>query len=342
GITCGDINGIGPEIIIRMLSDVRVLEFCTPVIFGSNKIFNYYKKVQKNTTFNYQITPNLESLKQQSVNIINVWQEEVEVKIGIENEIGGKYAILSLLAASNALKEGKINALITAPLSKNNVQSDLFRYTGHTPFFRNFFQSQDAIMLMCSEAMKVALLTEHVSLKEVSQYVTKEKILSTIKTLESVFSQNFGIYKSKIAVLSLNPHAGDGGLIGTEEKNHIIPAIQEANEQGIYAFGPYSADGFFAKGHFQEFDVVLAMYHDQGLIPFKSTDCNRGINFTANMPVIRTSPDHGTAFDIAGQNKASEESIIAALFFSLKVLKNRIEYKKQRENPLEKQFSNIS
>lgn len=341
GITCGDINGIGPEIIIKTLGDAKVSEFCTPIIFASNKIFNYYKKVLANTTFNYQIIPNIEAIKPETVNIINVWQEDIEIKPGEENETGGKYAILSLLAASDALKKGKIQAMITAPLNKNNVQSNEFQYTGHTPFLRDYFDSKGAIMLMCSAVMKIALLTEHVPVKDISQFVTKENILSKIKILESIFPKNFGIVKPKIAVLALNPHAGDHGLVGVEEKQQIIPAIQEANQQGIYAFGPYSADAFFAKGQYEEFDVVLAMYHDQGLIPFKSTDLNQGINFTANMPVIRTSPDHGTAFDIAGQNKASEDSMLAALFFSIDVLRNRVEYETQRINPLKKLSSTI-
>jgi 4-hydroxythreonine-4-phosphate dehydrogenase len=335
GFSCGDLNGIGLEIIIKTISDQRLLDFCTPVVFASNKTLNFYRKSLPDANFNYTSIKEFNKINPKQVNIFNVWEEEVAITPGQLNETGGHYALLSLQEAVKALKEGKIHGLVTAPIHKKNIQSDSFNYSGHTPFLKSFFDVSDVVMLLVAENMRVGLVTEHVSIEEVTKHITRESILSKLKIINASLQKDFGIDKPKIAVLGLNPHAGDEGLIGKQEEEIIQPAIKDARHQ-MLAFGPFSADAFFARGQHEKFDAVLAMYHDQGLIPFKSLAYGEGVNYTAGLPVVRTSPDHGTAFDIAGKSKADHSSFLAATFECLEIINKRMGYADMRKNPLRK------
>ena len=341
GFTCGDLNGIGLELIIKSLADGRITEVCTPVIFASNKSVNFYRKVAPDANFSYQSVKDFTRLNTKQINVFNCWEEEVQITPGQLNDVGGKYALMSLQQGVQALKEGNVQALVTAPIHKKNIQSDAFNYSGHTPYLKAMFEVNDVAMIMAAENMRVALLTEHVPVKEIAQYVTKENIISKLQIVHASLQKDFGIDKPKIAVLGLNPHAGDEGLIGNEEDTIIKPAIKEAKQNNILAFGPYSADAFFARGHHEKFDAVLAMYHDQGLIPFKSLAIGEGINYTAGLPVVRTSPDHGTAFDIAGKGKADHLSFLEATYKAIDILRKRIEYADMRSNPLRKMSNMI-
>lgn len=336
GITTGDLNGIGPECIIKIFSDQRVLEFCTPVVFGNNKVLNFYRKALPEVNINYNNIKDLTKLSPKQVNILNIWEEDVAITPGSLNEIGGKYAVQSLLAAAQALKENKIHALITAPIHKKNVQSAEFPFTGHTPFLKNFFEVKDVVMLMCAENMRVGLVTEHVPVSEIAKHITKESVISKLHLMKDSLRRDFGIDKPRIAVLGLNPHAGDEGLIGKEDDEIIRPAVIEAKKSDMLVYGPYAADAFFARGNHEKFDAVLAMYHDQGLIPFKSLSKGLGINYTAGLPGVRTSPDHGTAFDIAGKDKADESSFREAIFGALDIHAKRTGYQDAHRSPLRK------
>ena len=340
GISCGDLNGIGIEIIIKVFSDNRILDQCTPVVFASNKVINFYRKSVPEVNFNYQSIRELTRINNKQVNVFNCWEEEVSITPGQLTETGGVYAIKSLRAASEALKQNHIQGLITAPIHKKNTQSAQFDFTGHTPFLKSFFNVNDVVMLLCSGDFRVALVTEHLPIKDVTQHITRETILSKLNILHHSLVRDFGIEKPKIAVLGLNPHAGDEGLIGKEEEEIIKPAIKEAKHSMI-ATGPYSADAFFARHYHERFDAVLAMYHDQGLIPFKSFAAGEGVNFTAGLPVVRTSPDHGTAFDIAGKNKADASSFLAAFFECIDIIRRRNDYDENRKNPLRKMTSEV-
>lgn len=336
GFSSGDINGIGPEIIIKSLADNRILDFCTPVIFSNNKVINFYRKNLTDFNFTFTSLKDFNKINPKQVNIFNCWEEDVVINPGELNETGGAYAIKSIISASQALKEGKINALVTAPIHKKNVHNSEFPYTGHTPFFKDFFKLKDVLMLLAAGNFRVGLVTEHVAVKDISKNITRENILSKLDILNSSLKRDFNIDKPKIAVLALNPHAGDGGLIGSEEEEIIGPAIKEAKHHNMIVVGPYSADAFFARGYQNKFDAVLAMYHDQGLIPLKSLASGEGINFTAGLPFIRTSPDHGTAFDIAGKNKADPSSFLAAIFGALDILKKQTFYDENQANPMKK------
>lgn len=340
GITCGDLNGIGIELIIKAFSDLRVMELCTPVIFASNKIINFYRKSIPEVNFNYQSTKELNRLSNKQINVFNCWEEEVTITPGQLNDTGGSYAIKSLQAAVEALKQNQIQGLVTAPIHKKNIQSAGFNFTGHTPFLKSFFSATDVAMMLCSGDFRVALVTEHIPVKEVAQYITRETILSKLNIIHQSLVKDFNIEKPKIAVLGLNPHAGDEGLIGREEEDIIKPAIKEAKHSMIVT-GPYSADAFFARGYHQRFDAVLTMYHDQGLIPFKTLAVGEGVNFTAGLPVVRTSPDHGTAFDIAGKNRADASSFLAATFECIDIIRRRNEYEDARKNPLRKMTAEV-
>lgn len=335
GFTCGDINGIGIETIIKVLSNNALNDMCTPVVFANSKCINFYRKAiaENNVTFNN--TKDFTKLSQKQPNIFNLWDEDVQITPGELNETGGKYALKSLQAAAQALKDGKINALVTTPIHKKNIQCAEFNYSGHTPFLKDFFNVSDVLMLLAAENLKVAVVTEHVPVSDVHKHITKDSILSKLTILNNSLKKDFGIDKPKIAVLGLNPHAGDEGLIGNEEQSIIIPAIQQA-KNSMLVFGAYSADAFFARGHYTKFDAVLAMYHDQGLIPFKSLAIGEGVNFTAGLPVIRTSPDHGTAFDIAGKGIADANSLLQATFKAIDIYRNRLDYANNRANPLKK------
>ena len=340
GITCGDLNGIGIELIIKAFSDLRVMELCTPVIFASNKIINFYRKSIPEVNFNYQSTKELNRLSNKQINVFNCWEEEVTITPGQLNDTGGSYARKSLQAAVEALKQNQIQGLVTAPIHKKNIQSAGFNFTGHTPFLKSFFSATDVAMMLCSGDFRVALVTEHIPVKEVAQYITRETILSKLNIIHQSLVKDFNIEKPKIAVLGLNPHAGDEGLIGREEEDIIKPAIKEAKHSMIVT-GPYSADAFFARGYHQRFDAVLTMYHDQGLIPFKTLAVGEGVNFTAGLPVVRTSPDHGTAFDIAGKNRADASSFLAATFECIDIIRRRDEYDDARKNPLRKMTAEV-
>jgi 4-phospho-D-threonate 3-dehydrogenase / 4-phospho-D-erythronate 3-dehydrogenase len=338
GISTGDLNGIGIEIIIKAFSDNRLLEICTPIIFSSNKVINFYKKSVPESTFNYQNIKDFSRINHKQVNIFNCWEEEVAVTPGQLTDIGGQYAVKSLVAAAEALKSKNIQGLVTAPIHKKNVQSAGFNYSGHTPYLKQLFGVPEVCMLMVADDFRVALLSEHVPLSEAAKYVTRENILSKLNVLNQSLIKDFGIDKPKIAVLGLNPHAGDEGLIGKEEESIIRPVIKEA-KHNMLVMGPYSADAFFARGHYNKFDAVLAMYHDQGLIPFKSLATGEGVNFTAGIAGIRTSPDHGTAFDIAGKNKADATSFIRAIFECVDIINRRNGFFENRKNPLKKMTS---
>ena len=335
GISCGDINGIGIELIIKTFSDHRILEHCTPVLFASNKLINFYKKSVPDAHFNYQSIKDFTKINHKQINIFNCWEDEITITPGQLNELGGKYAVKSLLAAADALHNGHIQGLVTAPIHKKNVQSAEFNFTGHTPFLQAVAGAKDVLMLLYSNNLRVALVTEHIPVKNITQHITKDAIVSKLNLLHTSLRKDFGIDKPKIAVLGLNPHAGDEGLIGTEEEQIIKPAIKEAKQDKL-VFGPYSADAFFARRSYLQFDAVLAMYHDQGLIPFKTIAVGEGVNFTAGLPFVRTSPDHGTAFDIAGKNKADATSFTAAVFECLDIINQRNSYEERNRNPLRK------
>ena len=336
GFSCGDINGIGPELILKALSDSRLLDFCTPIIFASNKVINFYRKSIPDLNFSFSNIKDFNKINHKQVNILNCWEEEVAINPGILNGTGGEYAGRSLLAATQALKDGNIHVLVTAPIHKKNVQSKEFTYTGHTPFLQDFFGINDVLMLLTASDFRVGLVTEHVPVKDIAGYITKERIVRKLNILHASLKRDFNIDRPKIAVLALNPHAGDEGLIGTEEEEIIKPAIKEAKQHNMLVNGPFSADAFFARGHQNKFDAVLAMYHDQGLIPFKSLSIAEGINFTAGLPVIRTSPDHGTAFDIAGKNMADISSFNAAIFAGIDILNNQVQFDENRKDPINK------
>lgn len=337
GISIGDINGIGPELIIKTFSDSRITEFCTPVIFGSNKVINFYRKSMPDINFSFNITKDLQKLNVKQVNVFNCWEEDIDITPGQLTQTGGKYAVKSLMAAAEALKENKIQVLVTAPFHKKNVQQEDFDFTGHTPYLQSVFGSKDVLMLMVADNMRVGLVTEHVPVSEVAKFITKERILSKLRVLKDSLRKDFGIDKPRVAVLGLNPHAGDEGLVGSEEIEQIKPALADARKQlDLMAFGPYSPDAFFAHGHHERFDAILAMYHDQGLIPFKSLAKGEGINFTAGLGSIRTSPDHGTAMDIAGKNRGDESSLREAVFSAIDIFNKRMGYAEARRNPLRK------
>ena len=341
GFSCGDLNGIGIETIIKALADPRMLDQCTPVIFASNKSINFYRKGLADINFTFNNIKELLHIDHKVVNVLSCWEDEVSIAPGTLNEIGGLYAKKSLTAAVDALKAGEIHGLVTAPIHKKNVYADDFQYTGHTPYLKYAFEVQDVLMFMVADNMRVGLVTEHVPICEVANYITKENILSKLKIMQQSLTKDFGIDKPKIAVLGLNPHAGDEGLVGSEEEVTIKPTIADARKQGILAFGPYSADAFFAREQYLKFDGVLAMYHDQGLIPFKSLALGEGVNYTAGISGIRTSPDHGTAFDIAGKGQADGSSLQAAIFMAVDIFNRRNFYTENRANPLRKMSGRI-
>lgn len=338
GITIGDLNGIGIETILKVFSDNRILDTCTPIIYGHVKILNYYKKQIEDCNITFNTITSYDKINFKQINVFQSWEEDVFVKPGILNDEGGKYAVASLIAATEALKNGDIDGIVTSPIHKTNVMANGFPYTGHTPYFKEQFGAKDVVMMLYSGTFKVGLLTEHVPLKDVNQYVTFDHILSKLNIINQSLIKDFGIEKPKIAVLGLNPHAGDDGLIGTEEMDIIKPSLEKIrDEHGIMAFGPYSADGYFAHGHYNNFDATLAMYHDQGLIPLKSLGLSEGINYTCGLPIVRTSPDHGTAFDIAGKGIANPNSLREAVYEAVDIIRNRKSYEFYTANPLERQ-----
>lgn len=335
GFTCGDLNGIGLELIIKSLSDSRMLDFMIPVVFANNKSINFYRKGLPEFNLNFAVLNDLSKINSKQVNVLNCWEEEVEITPGELTATGGKYALISLEKAVEALKQKTIDGIVTAPIHKKNIQSDAFNFSGHTPYLQHAFGNTENLMLLVADNIRMALVTEHVTIGDIAKHITKDKIKQKLAILHSSLQKDFGVDKPRIAVLALNPHAGDEGLIGKEEIEIIKPAIKES-KQNILVFGPYSADAFFARGAHEKFDGVLAMYHDQGLIPFKSLAFGEGVNFTAGLPIVRTSPDHGTAFDIAGKNKADASSFTASIFECVRIIHARQGYHDMRLNPLKK------
>lgn len=336
GITIGDVNGIGPEIVIKTLADNRILEICTPVLFANNRVINFYRKGIPDSNFNYSAVKDWNRLNTRQVNIFNCWDEEVAITPGQVNETGGRYAVKSLNSAANALKEGQIDVLVTSPVNKKNIYGDDFPFTGHTPFLQSFFGASDVLMLMVAGGFRMGLVTEHIPISKVAAHLNREIIFRKIQILHQSLKTDFNIEKPKIAVLALNPHAGDEGLVGEEEGTVIRPAIKDAKQHNMLVMGPFAADGFFARMQHTQFDGVLAMYHDQGLIPFKSLAMEEGINFTAGLEVIRTSPDHGTAMDIAGKNLADASSLLAAIFEGIDIFNRKNNFEEIRRDPLQR------
>ena len=334
GITTGDINGIGPEIIIKALSDNRILDLCTPIVFSSNKVINYYRRIAVDHQLVFNSTKEMDKLNPKQVNVFNCWEEEVSIQPGVLTEAGGKYAVRSLQVATQCLKDGQLDALVTGPIHKSNAQSANFPFSGHTPFLKEKFEAKDVLMLLYHNDLRVALATEHIPIEKVASSITTEVLQSKLTLLRDSLVKDFGIDKPRIAVLGLNPHAGDEGSIGNQEQNIIKPLIDQWQQNGHLVYGPYSADAFFAKANYKNFDGILAMYHDQGLIPFKTLANGEGVNFTAGLPVIRTSPDHGTAFDIAGKNLADHSSFMEAIFQTIELLRQRESYGEYTANPL--------
>lgn len=327
GITQGDGNGIGYEVIIKALADSRILESFTPVIYGSSKIFGFYKKtIHDIEQIDTNVISSAKDAHQKRVNIVNCLPDNVFVEPGQPNPESGKAAIIALEAAVKDLKAGDIDVLVTAPINKKVMSTQGFGFTGHTEFLQDAFGVKDVTMFMVSDTIKIGVVTGHIPLREVPDSITEEKILSKLRLMNGSLKRDFGVDCPKIAVLSLNPHSGDGGLLGDEEERIIAPAIKKAAQEGIEAFGPYSPDGFFGAGMYAKFDATLAMYHDQGLEPFKAIAFEDGVNFTAGLPVVRTSPDHGTAYEMAGRDEADPRSMMSAIFKAIDIYKNRRNY----------------
>ena len=336
GITQGDINGIGYEIIIKTLLDSRINDFCVPIVYGSAKVAAYHRKALNIQNFSLNIIRDAEKAHDKKSNVINCLDDTTRVELGKSSPEAGKAALKALDCAVKDLKEGKIDVLITGPINKDNIQSEEFDFPGHTEYLtQHFGQNRETLMLMVSDLMKVGVVTGHIPLKQVPEVLTQDLILRKLRIMDKTLLQDFKIRKPRIAVFGLNPHASDGGLMGDEENNIIIPAIQRAKEEDIMAFGPYPADGFFGSDNIKKFDGILAMYHDQGLAPFKAISFDEGVNFTAGLDIVRTSPDHGTAYELAGQGEASPKSFRNALFLALDVYRNRKEFEELSSNPLE-------
>lgn len=338
GITQGDINGIGYEVIIKTLAEPQILELCTPIIYGSPKVAAFHRKLLDIQNFNLTVINNIGEAHPKKINIINCSDDDVKVEIATSTPEAGASALAALEAASADLKAGAIQAIVTAPINRKNISSEKFAFPGHTEYFEELLDRKgESLMLMVNESLKVAIMTGHTALTKVADVITPEMIIQKVKTLSSVLTQDFAIRKPRIAVLSFNPHAGENGLLGNEESNIISPALKQLNNEGYLCVGPLAADSFFGSGHFSKYDAVLAMYHDQGMIPFKAISMNMGINYTANLPIIRTAPIHGTEYELAGKNIASEESFRNAVYLASDIYHNRKLHKQITANPLKKQ-----
>lgn len=323
GITLGDINGVGPEVAMKALSDNRLTTIITPVLYGSAKILSFYRKLLNIEEFNYSQVRTRGQYVQKNINFVSCWDDNLEAHPGKASVESGKAALQALRQAATDLKEGMLDAIVTAPIDKHTIHSEEFPFTGHTEFLADFFGAKEHLMLLVNDALRVGLVTGHVPIREVAQLITKERVESKLKALEQSLRKDFAIAKPKIALLGLNPHAGDGGLIGDEDEKILKPLITELKNQGKTVFGPFPSDGFFAAGSHSKYDGILAMYHDQGLIPFKTIAFDTGVNFTAGLSVIRTSPDHGTAYSLAGKSQASENSMRQAIYTAIDIFKNR-------------------
>ncbi|HRZ97574.1 MAG TPA: 4-hydroxythreonine-4-phosphate dehydrogenase PdxA [Paludibacter sp.] len=335
GITHGDINGIGYEVILKTLADARVIESFIPVIYGSSKAAAFHRKHLDIQGINFNVVNSINEINPKKINIINCVDDEIKVELGHVTEEAGKAAFVALERATEDLKSGAIQALVTGPINKKNIQSEQFHFPGHTEYLeQKFGTGTPSLMLLLNDVMRVAVVTGHVPVKDIAEKITTELIVEKLKVLNLTLQNDFSIVRPRIAVLGLNPHAGDEGVIGNEEQSIIIPALKEMEKSGILCFGPYPADGFFGSGNFNKFDAILAMYHDQGLIPFKTVSMESGVNFTAGLPVIRTSPAHGTGYDIAGQNIASEDSFRQAIYMACDIYQRRLWNAEIRANPL--------
>jgi 4-hydroxythreonine-4-phosphate dehydrogenase len=339
GISIGDLNGIGGEIILKTLEDKRILEFCTPLIFASSKIISFLKNHFK-SEISFNAVHKAEQAVHGKINVVNLWKESINIEFGKEDATIGAYAIKSLMAATKALKEGTIDLLLTAPINKHSIQSDAFNFPGHTDYLAQELEGE-SLMFMVTDSLKVGLLTDHVPIKDIASHITEELVTSKIETIYNALKIDFGIRKPKIAVLGINPHTGDNGVIGTEDDTVLRPTLKKIRETGKLVFGPYAADSFFGSNNYKSFDAVVATYHDQGLIPFKTLSFGQGVNFTAGLNKVRTSPDHGTAYEIAGKGVADASSFTEALFTGIQIVKNRKSHKKLSSNPLKKQKQKI-
>lgn len=337
-ITQGDTNGVGCEVILKTFSDPAMFEICTPIVYGSPKVITYHKKAL-NIDTNYSIINRAEEARDGRLNVLTCFDEEVKIELGQPSEEAGRAAFKALDCAMADYRAGLYDVLVTAPINKATIQSEGFHFPGHTEYIETKVgDGNKALMILMNESLRVALVTTHLPIKDISKAITKEAIIEKAVIFHNSLRRDFRISSPRIAVLSLNPHAGDDGLLGSEEKEIIIPAIEELEKQGIQAFGPYAADGFFGSNSYDYFDGVLAMYHDQGLAPFKTIALDSGVNFTAGLPIVRTSPDHGTAYDIAGQGKADENSFRQAIYTAIDVFRNRQNYDEPLQNPLPKLF----
>lgn len=328
GITHGDINGIGYEVIIKALADTKMMEVCTPIVYGLAKVATFHRKAINLGDFSFQFIKDADQAVNKKPNLINLQDTEVKIELGNSTTIAGNLAELSLRAATKDLKNNKINAIVTAPINKENIQSEKFKFSGHTEYFSNEFSSSNSLMMMVDDLLKVAFVSNHTPVKKVVAEITTQKIVDKLTILHQSLVQDFLCTNPTIAVLALNPHAGDNGLLGKEEQEIIIPAIQQATDKKMNVFGPFPADGFFASGKYKKFSAVLAMYHDQGMIPFKLLAGETGVNYTAGLPIVRTSPAHGTAYDIAGKNVALAQSMRNAIYLAVDILRNRNNSKK--------------
>ena len=341
GVTHGDINGIGYEVILKTFEDSRITELCTPIIYGSSKVAAYHRKVMELPPVNFSIVSSADEAGANRVNIINCIEDNTKVELRKPTGEAGMAAFQALEAAVADLRRGAVDVLVTAPINKHTIQNESLHFPGHTEYLEQCFNESGeskALMILLKDMLRVALVTGHVPVSQIAESITVPNIVSKLSLFNDSLKQDFDIIKPRIAVLSLNPHAGDAGLIGREEEEIIKPAMQEAERKGILSFGPYPADGFFGSRMYEKFDGVLAMYHDQGLAPFKALAMDEGVNFTAGLPIVRTSPAHGTAYDIAGQNQASESSFRQALYTAIDIYRNRIRYREATAHPLRKQY----
>lgn len=330
GITIGDLNGIGPEVIMKTLADHRLFALFTPVIYGSAKVITFYKKQLEIDEFSYNQVRNPGQYAPKTVNVVNCWENQIDIVPGKASRESGHASFLALKQACEDLRDGHLDAIVTAPIDKHSIHGEDFPFTGHTEYITRFFGAQDSLMFMISDELRVGLVTEHLPVKDVSAALTREKIESKLRIMEQSLKVDFGITKPRIAVLGLNPHAGDNGLIGNEDDQLIKPIITDFRNKGRLVYGPYPADGFFGTSAYRKFDGILAMYHDQGLVAFKAIAFENGVNYTAGLPIIRTSPDHGTAYPIAGKNQASESSFREAVYKALDIIKSRSEQLKEK------------
>ncbi len=334
GITHGDVNGISYEIIIKTLQDQRLMELYTIVVYGSSKVASYHRKALNINDYNFNLVKKADQAHPRRPNIVNIHDEEIKIDLGKSTSIAGELSLLSLEAAVEDLIKGNIDVVVTAPINKKNIQSAGFPFPGQTEYFARKFNTENWLMLMINNVLRIGVVTGHIPLCQVKETLTVDLILNKIQVMNLTLMRDFGIIKPRIAVLALNPHAGDDGLLGDEEKTVIQPAIDKAYQQNVLAFGPYPADGFFGAGSFKNFDGILAMYHDQGMIPFKLMSFEEGVNYTAGLPVIRTAPAHGTAYDLAGKNEASPEAFRNALYLASDIYMKRLEYDELHANQL--------